>query len=218
MTKTSSSQELPQSSELVPERIAQLLGEPPILPFEDAEQFEALHAEFLVAYDPKDMVERVWVRDLAETRWELMRLRKMRRAAIENSLPAAAAQLVPKQLLQAWGEPEDSTIDVERVATKILRKAARGNKDYRETFSSIVNVGGVTYHMLEVVAYAKALKTISALDGSISMELHRFDQIVRNLENRRKTNNTMIRSLGGVPGDVVDVDVPNGDGNEEAFS
>ena len=72
--------------------------------------------------------------------------------------------------------------------------------------------------MLKVVAFAKDLKLISALSQMIAMEQHRFDQIVRNLENRRRTNAAMARSFGGKADDVIDVELGEGDAEEESSS
>lgn len=219
MKRKAPSNEIPKLSELIPERIAKLLGEPPILPFEKASDFEALHAEFVVQHNPKDIVDHISVRDLAETRWEVMRLRCMRRAAIENGLPAAAAQLVPRQLFKAAGkEPIGSTSDAERIAKGIVRKAARGSDHHQKCLLSVIGVGGVTKDMLTVVAYARDLRTISAIDEAISVEQHRFDQILRNLENRRKINTTMARSFSGKSDEIVDVDVANADAEDEVSS
>ncbi|MFN4140972.1 hypothetical protein [Aestuariivirga sp.] len=216
MARKSSSQKTPKLSELIPERIAGLLGEQPVLPFESADEFEALHAGLVVAYAPKDMVEHFWVRDLAEIRWEIMRLRAMRRAAIENKLPAATAQLAAAQLQRAWGEEPNPLYDSEHIADDFLRKIAHGSENSRKRYNSILKRAGVTHDRLKVVAYTKDLKTISALDGAICLEQHRFDQIVRNLENRRQTNTTMTRGLGLALGDVVDV--PSSEADQEASS
>lgn len=220
MTKRTPPEKTPKLDELIPEHILKLLGEPPTLPFEDVDDFNALHAELVAQYDPKDMVEYCWIRDLAESRWEIMRYRGMFRAAIESKLPAAAAQLVPQQLFKAVGDETaiPTVAEAEPIAIDIVRKAARGNEDYRRCLASVIRVGGVTTHMLNVLAYAKDLKLISALSGMIAMEQHRFDQIVRNLENRRKTNATMARSFGRKAGDVVDVELGEDDAEEEASS
>lgn len=219
MTKTSASQKTPKLDELIPRRIRKLLGDAPTLPFEDPERFNALHTEFVVAFDPKDMVEQYWVKDLAELRWNIMGLRNMRRAAVENALPAAAAELMGTEIKKAFEHPDDYTpgdrFGAEGIATNILRGAARGNLEDRIFFNGILRDANVTHDMIRVVAYAKSQKAVSALDGAISLEQYRFDQIVRNLEKRRTTKTAMERSFGITRADVVDLEVPGCDAEGE---
>lgn len=159
-----------------------LLGERPTLPFESDDDFDALHAQLIVALDPKDFMEEIWVWEVACAQWEILRLRGMRRAALEIRLPDAALRLMKPELQDAVHD-EDADLKVE--ATHILRSAARGNASHQDFFNSIVAKAGITHHTLYAEAQGMALPAINALGEALAKAERRRDLILRDMEKRR---------------------------------
>ena len=205
--KASSPNGPPKLSDLLPKRIAGFLGERPTLPFESNVDFDALHAELIVALDPKNFVEDVHVRDIACIQWDILRMRNMRLAAIEKGLPDATLRLMTPEFRQAIN---DDDAELEEEASYILRNAARGSVPHRKFFNSVAAKAGVTRHMLNVVAYTMALPTINALDEAIAKAERRRDQILRDLERRHSTLAAMKGGSSGPFAPVVDIDPASG--------
>jgi hypothetical protein len=201
--KASSSNGEPKLSDLLPKRIAEILGERPTLPFESNDDFDALLAEFIAALDPKEFMDWISVKEIADAQWDILRMRGWRRAAIEKGLPDATLRLMTPELSQAV---HDDDADPKEEATYILRCAARGSAAHQKFFNSIVDKAGVTHHMLNVVAYGMALPTINAIDEAVAKAERRRDEILRDMGKRRQMLPAMRRGSGGPSGPVVDVD------------
>jgi hypothetical protein len=71
--------------------------------FEDDADFEAFHAEMIVAYDPQDFQDHLLVRDIADAQWQIMRLREMVSAAVEIKMPEASAELLGTDFMEMTG-------------------------------------------------------------------------------------------------------------------
>jgi hypothetical protein len=58
--------------------IRDLLGPPPILSGEDSGAYEAFQHQIRTAVGPKDALEEIWVRDVTDLAWEVLRLRRLK--------------------------------------------------------------------------------------------------------------------------------------------
>jgi hypothetical protein len=58
--------------------IADLLGPPPVLLGEDADRFAGILNRITVSVKPTDAIEQIWVRDVADLTWEVLRLRRLK--------------------------------------------------------------------------------------------------------------------------------------------
>ena len=201
--KASSKSGDPKLGDLLPKRIAGLIGERPTLPFESDEDYDALHAQLIVALDPKDFMEFIRVKEIADAQWDILRLRGWRLAAIEKGLPEAALRLMRPELQQAV---HDADADLQEETTYILRSAARGSVSHRNFFNSIVAKAGITHHMLNVVAYGMALPTISAIDEAVAKQERRRDQVLHDMEKRRQVLPAMKGGSRGPAAPVLDID------------
>lgn len=193
----------PELSSLLPERTRRSLGERPTLPFESDEDFDALHAQLIVALDPQDFMDEISVWEIACAQWEILRLRGMIRGAIENGLPKAALRLMEPELRSAVNDGE---ADLEEEATYILRKAARGSTSHQKLFNTIVAKAGITHHMLNVVAYSMSPSTINALEDAIAKAERRRELIMRDMEKRRKSLVAMKPGSRGQAAPVLDIE------------
>lgn len=187
-----SASERTNPARLLPERLSWLLGERPTLPFESEDDYDGLLAELIAAYDPKETVEFIHVKELADHQWELLRLRHMRRAAMETELTRAAHNLLADDYREATGE---YGIDAQRGLTYMVRAAAAGDASQSTSLLNIASEAGVTQRMLRYEAYRLGMRTMTALDEAISTSERRRDYLIRMIEDRRRTMNTMSKSL-----------------------
>ncbi len=58
--------------------LQRILGPPPLYEGEDKEAYDHLQARLRSAVIPQDVIEEIWVRDLADLVWETLRLRRLK--------------------------------------------------------------------------------------------------------------------------------------------
>src|ERR1700674_814547 len=53
-------------------------GDPPLIPGEDRVAYDELLARVSAAVEPADIFEEIWVRDVVDHEWEVLRLRRLK--------------------------------------------------------------------------------------------------------------------------------------------
>jgi hypothetical protein len=61
-----------------------LFGPAPILKGEDSEAYDALFARISMDVKPTDIIEEIWIRDVADLTWEILRWRKLKIILLEQ--------------------------------------------------------------------------------------------------------------------------------------
>jgi hypothetical protein len=74
--------------------LSSLLGEPPLLPGESENRYQALRAEIEKMIAPKNIVEQMRVQDLTDTIWEQLRYKRFEAKLIESAKVNALAVLM----------------------------------------------------------------------------------------------------------------------------
>jgi hypothetical protein len=69
----------------IPRHIRELFGEPPLLRSESRDAYDALWSALVVQFDPREIMEWAWVRDLADLTWEVARMRRAMTAMLNVS-------------------------------------------------------------------------------------------------------------------------------------
>jgi len=179
-------------SRLLPERLSFLLDDRPTLWFEDAQAYDALLSELVAEYDPNGMIEFMLVKDIADAEWECGRLRRMRRAAIEVGFPQATYHLMFAFYQEQTGLNHR---DAQNSLQILTRQSVRGDRESSELLSEVAEVAGVTHQMMHFEAYKIGLKTITAIEEALSRAERRRDQVMRMIDDRRRNNAAMMRSL-----------------------
>jgi hypothetical protein len=67
----------PQVAAMDPQ-LLEILGPPPILERESLDSYNALHDRVRSAVAPADVIEELWVRDVADLSWDVLRLRRLK--------------------------------------------------------------------------------------------------------------------------------------------
>jgi len=63
-------------SRVVPAEIADIFGHPPVLSTESREAYDALMAQLVLEWKPRNITEWIFVRDIADISWEILRHRR----------------------------------------------------------------------------------------------------------------------------------------------
>jgi hypothetical protein len=108
--------------------IRDLLGPPPILSGEDSGAYEALHDQIRTAVTPKDVLEEIWVRDVADLVWEALRLRRLKATLFSTQAHRGLGELLKPlvdyndrhHLVESWARREASGV---AKVNAILKKA-----------------------------------------------------------------------------------------------
>src|SRR5260370_14254771 len=87
-----------------------LLGPLPLIRGEDGCAYNQLCARIAAAVKPKDFIEEIWVRDVADLSWEVFRLRRIKAkvwtsnvaAAIRSTLQGVCGEAQAKKLSLQW--------------------------------------------------------------------------------------------------------------------
>src|SRR5215471_14967208 len=87
-----------------------LLGRLPLIRGEDGCAYNELCARIAAAVNPKDFLEEIWVRDVADLSWEVFRLRRVKAtlwtsqvaAAIQCALQGVCGEAQAKRISRQW--------------------------------------------------------------------------------------------------------------------
>src|SRR5262245_8187174 len=63
-------------SRVVPAEIAYIFGDTPVLSTENRQAYDAPTTQLVLEWKPRDIIEWMFVRDLADTSWEILRHRR----------------------------------------------------------------------------------------------------------------------------------------------
>lgn len=114
--------------------LGDVLGPPALLHGEDRGAYDALHAKITGYVEPKDIIETMFVRDIIDLQWELLRWKRLK-AALMNSEQATVLRdmLIPfattvnmNLLTEEWLKQDPQTIAAlkEVLASKGVRMEA----------------------------------------------------------------------------------------------
>ena len=74
---------------LVPVEIRDVLGEPPLLATEDPNQYDALLTGLARDVRPSDFIEWLWVKDIADLTWDIIRYRRIKASYVDGRFRSA---------------------------------------------------------------------------------------------------------------------------------
>ena len=195
----------PTLEHLMPDHISKLVDDRPLLWFEDSKHYDALLAELIAGYDPKETLEFLLIKDLADAQWEMTRLRQMRQAAIETELPEAAWRLMEKDYQRAT---EFSYFEAHESLRLMIRSAVQGDADMRKALDHYCAEAGVTYRMMQYQAFRNQMKSLKAIEDGLGRAERRRDQLIRMIEDRRRNLAAMSRSLVDRAGATTAIEAP----------
>jgi hypothetical protein len=150
--------------------LALLLGPPALIDGEDAAQYEAFYQQVRSAVGPKDAIEEIWAREVADLSWEVLRYRRLKAAFMRSSayeglrrLSSLTSDEFPgNDLALDLGEPGEQVKAVKQRVAKagfdeavIMAQAMAANLDSIEKFEEVIaNIDVRRNRILrEVLAY-----------------------------------------------------------------
>lgn len=96
-----------------------IFGPPPLLEGEDSAAYDQLLARVSESVSPTNIIEQIWVGDISDLTWEILRLRRLKAGLLSAQVP----DMLEGHLRQFLEDDE-----AEELATRWVRDLRRGNK------------------------------------------------------------------------------------------
>ena len=176
----------------IPVGITDVIGKPPLLPTENASEYDALLLQLADAVDPQDLVDWIWISDITSLAWEMRRLRNLRDRLLENHLVDCLADVLLDGLYEEdeyeyckWADARDRL-----VAHWNSNSASR-----REVIFRLLRKKGLDLSHVYAAVYQRHLDNFSKLEGLIANLGRRRDSVLREIERRRETIARRLRDV-----------------------
>lgn len=176
----------------------ELLGPPPLLPNESLVDYEGLKARLRAKIVPQDVLEEIWVRDILDLQWEVLRMRRLKARLLANSSPAGLESLLHRRInysdvgkfVDAWG---------------------RGKKEDLREIEQLLETRGLSLDDVDAHSFLKRLEPLESIDRMISHAEARRNNALREIERAREAAARKLRAaLSDEDGAVVKVAAPEG--------
>ena len=153
-----------------------LFGPPPILPGEDAATYDALLAQVSTGVKPSDAIEKIWVRDVMDSSWEIFRLRRVKTSLIAKSIPSALrTTLAPL----AHADDDSEWMDV------LIKKWVAQKPSAIKQVNRLLASAKLTFDTVIARAVMANIDDIERIDRCITIAEGRRDRILREIDRRR---------------------------------
>ena len=169
----------------------EIFGPPPLLDGESQEVYDALLARVTGTVNPKDILEEMWVHDIVDLDWEVLRLRRLRAALLSSSAGRGLEKLYYdrdeilgiRSLIARWSAREPAAV----------KKVEQFLKDH-----------GLTMDAVRAHSLVACLNEIERIDIMISRAEARRNAAQREIERRRSVfGQTLQRAVQQIEHDAV---------------
>ena len=174
----------------------ELLGPPPLLPNESLVDYEGLKARLRAKIVPQDVLEEIWLRDILDLQWEVLRMRRLKARLLANSSPSGLESLLHRRVnysdvgkfVDAWG---------------------RGDKEDIMEIELLLKSRGLGLEDVDAHSLLKRLEPLESIDRMISQAEERRNNALREIERAREAAARRLRAaLSDEDGPVVNVAAP----------
>jgi len=165
---------LQKSSIAFDNTLEKFLGPSPILEGEDPANYAGLLEQVRQQTAPKDVIEHIYVRDIVDLTWELMRARKIKVALLHKGQVRVVQQFVSNG---NWPGLDMDTRDAVNSAIK---------KRFSDAVS-ILKKKGITLEDITAQAFASESKTLQVIEQNMMQIEARRNFALREIERRRTT-------------------------------
>lgn len=181
-------------------------GPAPVLDGEDGAAYDELLAQVSSSVKPTDAIEEIWVRDVVDRTWEILRFRRIKNSlfaeGLRDSLRAKLISILrepepekepgaPYELLPITYSPPAPWV-VE--ADELIDKWAAGNRTARERVDKLLSEANVTMMDLMPSALLENLEKIDQVEQMILSSERCRNSVLREIEHRRAMSAKELRN------------------------
>ena len=149
----------------------ELLGPPPLLPHESLVDYEGLKARLRAKIVPQGVLEEIWLRDILDLQWEVLRMRRLKARLLANSSPSGLESLLHRRVKYS---------DIE----KFVGAWGQGNKEDMKEIERLLNSRGLGLDDVDAHSLLKRLEPLESIDRMISQAEARRNNALREIERR----------------------------------
>jgi hypothetical protein len=157
-----------------PGRQMALFGPPPLIEGEDARGYDELLTQISTDVKPDDILEHIWVRDIVDRVWEVLRLRRLK----ANLMTASAVHGLAKVL-----EPFMGCSDAESLAVDWAKRKSRAIKRVETILAST----GLTWDAVIAQTLSIKLDDVERIDRMIAIAEARRNLALREIDRHRES-------------------------------
>lgn len=117
-----------------------MFGPPPLLEGEDAAAYDELLARVSAAANPSDVIHEIWVRDVVDLTWEILRWRRLKKKDLEVlSVTSVTLSVLEKIVVLdrlttiAETRRNNALREIERHRTALAQTLRNKNRDVEDT-------------------------------------------------------------------------------------
>ena len=175
-----------------------LFGPPPLLYGEDEAAYDEMLARVSGAFGPKDFIEEIWVRDLVDAAWTIIRLRRIQAAFLSdkvwNNVNEKASSLAgadPKLMEGTEKEKEEwkklLSSDSELSWEELVEQNPRAYKKFQKFWAAAEST--LDKDLIQAEIIIRELDTIERIEHFIAIAQRRYDAVIRELDRHRFIQN-----------------------------
>ncbi|TXN03428.1 hypothetical protein FV222_08560 [Methylobacterium sp. WL103] len=180
-----------------------LFEERPLLPNEDAGQYDTLLRTIIAQVKPADVIEAIWVKDIVDLIWEAKRFRRWRGQILTQTRLQAVTSLILPVLEAQNHSPFEPEAERRREAETLAMGWLNGSADETSATEKLLRTRGLT--PMDVTAHTFQLKLpdIERIERMITAADQRRDTLLREIERKRMSLSQQLRAASA---EVIDVE------------
>src|SRR5262249_5627419 len=173
---------IPTEEDMSNQERVSLLPRPQLLITESAEEFDAISEAIKRQVNPVDIIEEIYVSDITDLVWQIIRLRRCKAGIINAGYRAAMEQLFP-ELLRDWDDTAEPVMEeAKELAWKYFR-----SPEWKAKAAKLLNQYHLNDSVIEAIAVRNALSELERLDKmEASCEL-RYGKALRGIADYRES-------------------------------
>src|SRR5258708_3286963 len=168
------------------------LGPPPLIKGEDGVAYNQLHGGITAAVKPKDFLEEIWVRDVVDLSWEVLRLRRLK----AKLLTSCTAAQIWGYLKDLWGASQAQKLSAELGDPSVVARV-----------DELLSARGLTVESVTAEVFVTISETVERIDRMMMNAETRRNTALHEIERHRSTLAHALRRAtdGAVDGEFEDV-------------
>lgn len=151
--------------------------------FEDRTAYKQLMLQIASAVEPRDYVEWLWVKDVADNTWDILRARRAKAVRLSLARKTAIRDII--KIHHSDGSFA-AAIDIDDVQMDLARQVVDGDEHAQARFVGILKDIGLTEQSVMDAAYNSEVVHIERLQRLIDNAVGRRDSILREIDRRRE--------------------------------
>ncbi|WP_375408045.1 HNH endonuclease signature motif containing protein [uncultured Methylobacterium sp.] len=187
----------------IPQHLAFLFDDRPLLFGDDPEQYEALLGKMVQQVMPTDIVEAIWVKDIIDLVWEVKRLRHWRNQILSQARVEVITALIVPVLEIEYCPFATLRSDNEREARGLAFGWLEGNQSKTTKMEEKLQKRGLTVADVMAQAFQLKLPEIERIERMVASADQRRDTLLRDIERKRASLSQRLRAAAA---DVIDVE------------